>query len=74
MQKINGPSGAIAKIGGVKVGRGQGGGYCNNGGREWSELRVLPAQKERSYAEHQYVLYLQEITAKSFYYSYVKKH
>jgi hypothetical protein len=39
-----------------------------------SELRVSPAPKERSYAEHQYVFYLREITAKFYYCSYVKKH
>ena len=33
MQKINGPPRAVAKIDGVEV-RGEGGGYCNNGGRE----------------------------------------
>jgi hypothetical protein len=38
------------------------------------ELRVLLAQKERSYAEHQHVFYLREITAKFFYYSYIKNH
>ncbi len=35
-EKINGPSCAVAKIDGIKVGKG-GGGYCNNGGREWNQ-------------------------------------